>query len=160
MLVQTSGQNSTFTFGTWVFFNLIYSQQSKIKMGVTIHELPFLGHLYTSHISQLSLWIYSCSHLILWYPCVSLYHFPALCVFVHRCHIIYMDEWPSRGRVTLSKIICAVTAQFSALNSLFQTGTNITFPRDGVSRTHHSLVLHTDVSRTRMTVWFSNGIVV
>lgn len=32
------------------------------------------------------------------------------CVFFfHGCHIIYMDEWPSQGHVTLSKTLCAVT---------------------------------------------------
>ena len=30
-------------------------------------------------------------------------------VFVHGCHIIYMDEWPSQARVTLSKTLGAVT---------------------------------------------------
>lgn len=84
--------------------------------------------------------------------CVSLYHCPALCVFVHRCHIIYMDEWPSQGRVTLSKTLRAVTVHsFQPFYSPLSDWHEYHVSSWRSSENHHSFVLHAEVSLPHMT---------
>ena len=83
-----------------------------------------MGHLNISYFTT-SAWIYPCPHLILWYPWVSLYRCPALCVFVSVCLFIVaiLFTWMSdlHRVVSLNKILCAVAvSSFQPLTPSFR----------------------------------------
>lgn len=70
----------------------------------------------------------SCTVGVCVYPCICV----CVCVFMDAILFTRSADL-HRNRVTLSKTVCAVTAQFSALRSFSQTASDLMFPHGGAS---------------------------